>query len=74
MSDVITSLFVDVPPSNGKLTEFIDGDRCLIASTVSEFSLWQMLLRVLADECASSLSNALYGRRSSRFEIAFQSM
>jgi len=71
MTDVIANLFVEVPSSNAKLTLFLVGNCFLIAFTVSEYSLRQMLLRVLADGSTSSLRNVLYDRRSSRFDIAF---
>jgi len=71
MTDVITNLFVDVHPSKAKLTLFVDGNCLLIASTVSVYSLRQILLRVLADGISNSLRNALYDRHSSRFDIAF---
>jgi hypothetical protein len=74
MTDVIPNLFVDIHPSKAKLTLFLDGNCFLIASTVSEDSLRQRLLRVLADGTTSSLRNALYDGRSSMFEIAFQGM
>jgi len=66
MSDVIVNLFVDVHPSKAKLTLFLDGNCFLIASTVSEYSLRQRLLRVLADGSISSLRNAFHDRRGSR--------
>jgi len=70
MTDVIANLFVEVHPSKAKLTLFLVGNCFVIASTVSDYSLRQMLLRVLADGSTSSLRNALYDRRSSRFDIA----
>jgi len=72
MTDVMASLLVDVHPFKAKLTLFCDGNRFLIASTVSAYSLRQMLLRVVADRSTSSLRNALYDGRSSRFDIALQ--
>jgi len=71
MTKVIGTLFVDVHPSKAKLTLFLDGYCFWIASTVSVYSLRQILLRVLADGNTKSLCNALYERRSSRFDIAF---
>jgi hypothetical protein len=70
MTDVIASLFVDVHPSKVKLTLFRIGNCFLIASTVSAYSLQQMLLRVVADGRTRSLCNALYDGRSSRYDIA----
>ena len=49
MIDVMAKLFVDVHPSNAKLTLFCDGNYFLIASTVSAYSVQQMLLSVVAD-------------------------
>jgi hypothetical protein len=71
MTDVNVNLFLDVHPSKAKLTLFLDGNCFLIASTVSVYSLRQILLRVLADGNTKSLRNALYTRHSSRFDIAF---
>jgi len=71
MTDVMANLFVDAHPSKAKLTLFRDGNCFLIASTVSAYSLQQMLLRVVADGSTRSSRNALYDRRSSRFDIAF---
>jgi hypothetical protein len=59
MTDVIAIMFVDMHPSNAKLTLFLDGNCFLIAPIVSEYSLWQMLVRVLADGSISSPRNTL---------------
>jgi len=67
----MANLFVDVHPSKAKLTLFRNGNCVLIASTVSAYSLRQMLLRVVADGSTRSSRNALYDRCSSRFDIAF---
>jgi len=72
MTEVMANLFVDVHPSKAKLTLFLDSNCILIASTVSAYSLWQILLRVVADGSTRSSHNALYGRRSSRFDVAFR--
>jgi len=72
MTDVMASLSVDVHPSKVKLTIFRNGNCFLIASTVSAYSLRQMILRVVADGRTASLRNVLYDRRSWRFDIAFQ--
>jgi len=69
MTDVVASLFVDVHLSKGKLTLFVDRNCFLIASTVSVYSLHQMLHSVLVDGSTNSLCNALYDRRISRFDI-----
>jgi hypothetical protein len=70
MTDFMGSLFVDVQQSKGKLTLFRIGNCFLIASTVSAYSLRQMLLRVVVDGTTRLLRNALYERRSTRFDIA----
>jgi hypothetical protein len=49
MTDVMANFFIDVHLSKAKLPLFGDGNFFLIASTVSAYSLWQMLLRVVAD-------------------------
>ena len=72
--DVIANLFVDVHLSKAKLSLYVDSNCFIIASTVSVYSLWQILLRLLADGNTKSLLNALYDRRSSRFEIAFHGL
>jgi hypothetical protein len=74
MTDIIAKLFVDVHPSKAQLTLFLDGNFFLIASTVSVYSLRQILLRVLADGKTYSLRNALYDRRNWRFDIAFHAI
>ena len=71
MTDIMANLFVDGHLSKAKLSLILDGNCFLIASTVSEYSLPQMLLRVLAHGNTSSLWSALYDHRSSRFDIAF---
>jgi len=69
-TNIIANLFVDVHPSKGDQTLFHDGNFFLIASTVGNYALQQMLLRVLADGSTSLLCNALYDIHSSRLEIA----
>jgi hypothetical protein len=71
MTNDMVSWFDDIHPFKDKLTLFLDGNCLLIASTVSVYSLRQMLLRVLADRNTNSLRNALYDRCSLRFDIAF---
>jgi len=58
MTDVMASLLVHDHPSKAKLTLFNDGICFLIASTVSAYTLQQMLLRVEADGSTKSLRNA----------------
>jgi len=74
MTDFMANLFVDVHPSKAKPTLFRDGNCFLIASTVSAYSLRQMLLRVVADGSTRSSGSALYDCRSSRFDIAFHGL
>jgi len=69
MTDVMASLFGDFHPSIAKLTLFRDGNCFIIASKVSPYSLWQMLLRGVADGSTRSLGNTLYDRCISRFDI-----
>jgi len=71
MTDVMASLFVEVHSSKAKLTLFRNGNCFLIASTLSAYSLRQLLLRVVADGRTRWSRNAFYDRRSSRFHIAF---
>jgi len=70
----MADLFVDVYPSDAKLTLFVAGNCFLTASTVSVYSLQQILLRVLANGNTNSLCNALYEHRNSRFDIACHGM
>jgi hypothetical protein len=71
MTNVIANLFFNVHLSKVKLTLFFDGCCFLIASTVSVYSLLQIVLRVLADGNTNSLSNVLYDRHRTRLDIAF---
>jgi len=61
--------FVDLLPSEAKLNIFLDGNCFLIASTVTEYFLQQILVRVLADGSIRLLCNAFYDRRSSMFDV-----
>jgi hypothetical protein len=67
----MANLFVDVKQSNAKPTLFLYGNCFLYQSTVSEYSLYQMLLRVVADGSTSLAQNAQYQNCVSRFDIAF---
>jgi hypothetical protein len=71
MTDVIADLFVDVYPSNAMLSLFLDGNCFLIASGVSEYSLWQMWLRVLADDRTTLPFIGSNDDRSSMYHLAF---
>jgi len=74
MTDVMASLCGDVHPSKAILMFSCDGNFFVIASTVSGYSLLQMLLRVVAEGSSRSSRNALYDRTSSRFDLAFHGM
>jgi len=56
MIEIMANLFVAIHPSKPKLTLFVIGNCVLIASTVSEYSLRQMLLRELADGSSTYLN------------------
>jgi hypothetical protein len=71
MNEVMGNLLVDIHLSKAKLTLFRTGNCFLIASTVSAYSLLQILLMVVADGSIRSSRNALYNRRRSTFDIAF---
>jgi hypothetical protein len=71
MTDVIASLFVDVHPFKAKLPLFLDSKCLLIASTVSVYSLRQIVLRVLADGNTDSLHKVLYDCCSLGVDIVF---
>jgi len=74
MTNVMDSMVIEVHPSKGKLTFFCNGYCFPIASTVSAYSLRQMLLRVVADDRTRSSCNALFDHCSSRSDIAFDGM
>jgi len=74
MTDVMAGLIVDIHPSKAELTLFHDRNWLLIASTVSAYSLRQMLLRVIADGSTRSSRDALSDHRSSTFDIAFDGL
>jgi len=67
----MANLLVDVHPSKAILTLFLAGNCFLIASTVSDDSLQQILLRVLADGSTNSLCNVLYDNCSSKYDVVF---
>jgi hypothetical protein len=70
--DNMAYFFIEVHPSKATLTLCFVGNSFLIASMVKEYSLWQILLKVLADGRTRSLCKALNNCQSSRFEITFQ--
>ena len=74
MTDVMASLCFEVHPSKAKLTLFRNGNCFLIATTVSAYSLRQMLLKVVVDGMSRSLHNAIYDRHSLKFDISFHGM
>jgi len=71
---VIANLFSNGHPSDTELTAFINSNCFLIKSGLTEESLQQMFLRVLADGSTTLLHNALYHCHSSRFEMEFQAI
>ena len=70
----MASLFGDVHPSKAKLTLLRDSNCSLIAFTVSPYSLRQILQRVVVDGCTWSSRNAIYDRRSCRFNIVLHAI
>jgi len=58
MTDNIANLFVNVHPSEAKLSSFLDSNWFFIASTVSVYSLRQILLMVLANGNTNPLDKA----------------
>jgi len=72
MTDIRAMFFVDGHLSAAKLTNFLDGNCILIASTVSEYSIWPILARVMANGSTNSLHNMLYDCIISRIVIVFQ--
>ena len=71
MTNMMTTLFHDIHLSKANLTLYHDGNYFSIASTVSAYSILQMLLRVVADGSTRSLSNAIYDCRSLGIDAAF---
>jgi hypothetical protein len=74
MTDKIPISLVDVHPSNATLTLFVVGNCFLIASIVREYSLQQILLRVLPDGSIELWHTALNVCCNSRLVIAFHGM
>ena len=70
MTDKMANLFVDVQPSNAILTLFFVGNCFLIATIVREYSLCQIILRVLAKGSTKLGCKVLNVHRNSRFVIA----
>jgi hypothetical protein len=67
----MASLFFDIQPSKDELTFFRDGNCIIIACGVSAYSLWQIVLRVIAEGKTKSSDSALYDRCHVRFWIVF---
>jgi len=74
MNDFMANFFIDVHPSNAKLPLFHDGNCFIIASTVSEYSLWPMLSRLVVDRSTRSFRNAVYDCPSFWFEVALNGL
>jgi len=70
----MASLFIDVHLSNAKLTVFCDSNCFIIVSTVNEYSLQKMLLRVVAGGSTRSLRNFLSDPGHSRFDTVFHGL
>ena len=58
MTDIMASPCVDFHLSNAKLSSLWAGNCLLIASTVSQFSIWHMMVRVVVDGPTRLLCNA----------------
>jgi hypothetical protein len=71
MTDVMGSLYVDVHPSEAKLTLLFNGNSVFIASTDSMYSFWQISVTGLADSTTSFELDALCDHHSLMFDIAF---
>jgi hypothetical protein len=67
-------VFVDVLPSEAVLNLYLDGNFFLIVSTVSEFSLLQFSLKLLAGGGNNSFHTELYDHCTSRFDIPFDAI
>jgi len=71
MMYIVAKLFLNVNPFNAKLTVCLNGSWFTIASTVGEYSLWQMLVRAVADGTTNLLGSALYDHHNCRLDSAF---
>jgi len=67
----LVSLLMPAGQKPARLPLFRDADCFLIASMVSAYSLWQRLLRVVADGSTRSSRYVICDRRSTRFDIVF---
>ena len=70
----MATFFVDFQKSKAKPTLFLGGNCFLIASTISENSLQQMLLSVLVDSSIKPHSNRSYDLCSTRFGMVFHAI
>jgi hypothetical protein len=71
MTHVVTNVLDDVNLSKAKPTFCLDGNWFINASNVSEYSLRQILHRVLADSITRLLCNVLHDCHICRYYIAF---
>ena len=71
MTDAMANLSISVLLSEAKRTLCIDCNSFIIASTVSDYTLWQMTLGVLVDVSTSLLHIAFYDHRKSTADTVF---
>jgi hypothetical protein len=69
--DIVAILFVDVHLHNILLTLVVGCDDFIIQSIGSEYSLWLLLQREVADISTNLQGNASYDGHNPRFDIAF---
>jgi hypothetical protein len=74
MTDDIDTVFGDVPQSIAEVTVFHDENCFVIASSVSGYLHWRILVSWLADGGTNLHHNALYEYYNLRFDIAFHEM
>jgi len=67
----MATLSVDIHLSKAILTSSIHRNCIIIASTISDYSLRQMLLKVLTDGSTSSHHTASFDRSNCRFDNPF---
>jgi hypothetical protein len=68
----MVNFFLDVHPSTAILTLFLDGHCFSIASTVTDYSIWQMLVKESVHDTTDVLRKVLYHCHSCKFDIVFQ--
>ena len=71
MTNLIPDMFLHVDSFKAKQTLFLDCNCFLIASTVSVYSLQEMMLLMLADGSTTLVRNASYDCCWSRFDNGF---